>query len=122
MKDLRRKGRFGEDAAASFLEGRGYEIVARNWRCRWGEIDIVARDGDALVFVEVKSGFVGRFGAPVDWVTPAKRRRIAKAAREFLLAGGVDDAPVRFDVVTVDAATGRITHIVDAFRADEEPI
>ena len=78
------QGDAAEDRACRHLEGSGFTIVERNFRTRGGEIDIVARKGDALVFVEVRSREVSAFGTPEESVTPAKRRRIVGAARQYL--------------------------------------
>lgn len=114
-------GRHGESAAAAWLRLHGYLIVAQNWRCRAGEIDIVARDGGTLVFVEVKARTSRAAGLPEESVTPAKRRRLVRLARRFLLDNGLHDVPCRFDVVTVErgmAGVPAIRHHEAAFRAD----
>ena len=91
-----------EDAAARLLARHGLEIVARNYRTRLGEIDLVARDGATLVFVEVRSRASGRFGGALESVTAAKRRRLVAAARQYL-SRLRREPPCRFDVVTVEA-------------------
>lgn len=95
-------GREGEDAAVRFLEGEGYRIVARNVRFRHGEIDIVAEEGGALVFVEVKTRRSDRFGTAAEAVNGAKQRQLVGLASLYLsgLRGGAD-RPCRFDVVAV---------------------
>lgn len=110
------RGRIAEDLACRYLRERGYEIVERNWRARGGEIDVVARDGATLVFVEVKSRSHDGFGGPEAAVDPAKQRRMIVAARSFLGATGCD-LPVRFDVVAVVRGVARL--IRDAFQVDE---
>jgi putative endonuclease len=110
----RARGPRGEDAAAAWLAGRGYAILARNFRCRAGEIDIVAERNGAVAFVEVKS-WRGLGKADLEYaVGPRKRRRLQLAARHFLagkpqLAGRA----LRFDVVLL--CGGRIEHLEDAF-------
>ena len=94
-------GKIGEDLAVQELERRGYAIVARRYRRRSGEIDIVARDGVTLVFVEVKARETHDFGGGVDSVTRLKRRRIADMAQDFLVRTRQIDCPCRFDVVSV---------------------
>jgi putative endonuclease len=84
------------------LERRGYEILARRYRSRFGEIDIVARSGDAVVFIEVKTRAGDEFGGGAAAVTPWKQRRIAQMAVDYLSRHGLHDRPCRFDVVTVD--------------------
>lgn len=94
--------RRGEDAAAAFLERIGMTIEARNWRSASGELDIVARDGDALVFVEVKTRRSERAGTAEEAVSPAKQRRIVRLARAYLSSDAAEhDGHVRFDVVAI---------------------
>ena len=98
-------GRYGEDVAARHLAAAGLIVLARNWRCREGEIDIIAQDGAALVVCEVKTRRGVGFGTPLDAVTPAKAARLRRLASRWLseqrteAAGGY--AEVRFDVVSV---------------------
>ena len=100
-------GRWAEDDACDLLRGLGYSIVARNWAFRGGELDIVARDGDTLVFVEVKSRSGSGFGGPEAAVNLAKRRRIVSAARAFLACTEAD-LPARFDVVAWEGDDVRV--------------
>lgn len=114
-------GRRGEDAAARFLERRGYDIVARNWTCFAGEADIVARDRQAVVFVEVKTRSGYAKGMPAEAVDAAKRDRYERIAAAFLAEHDVVDVPVRFDVVsivTVAPDRAMIRHHIDAFGAE----
>jgi len=106
-------GAEAEKRACLLLKKRGYEIVARNWRCRYGEIDIIARDGRTLVFVEVKARSGEGFGGPCGAVDAAKQRRIAATSALFLQETGCE-LPARFDVVTF--ASGSPTLYRDAFR------
>ena len=77
MTDARRAfGQAGEDRAAAWYRAHGYEVLARNWRCREGELDLVVRRGRTLVFVEVKARRTDRFGIPAEAVTPTKQRRL----------------------------------------------
>jgi putative endonuclease len=99
-------GHLGEELACAELRRRGYEILARRYRTRHGEIDIVAREGPTIVFVEVKARIGNEFGGAADAVTPWKQRRITKMAMDFLARNRLDDGPCRFDVVTVDLAQG----------------
>jgi putative endonuclease len=94
-------GRFGEDVAAARLVEGGLEIVARNWRCRDGELDIVARDGDVLVFCEVKTRSGDRFGTAAAAVVPRKAARVRRLAAQWLREHDHARSPIRFDVVTV---------------------
>lgn len=111
-------GDAGEQAAAEHLEGAGYVILARKYRVRPGEIDIVAARGGTLVFVEVKTRRDNSFGTPAAAVTAHKQRKIAAAAWCYLKQNGKTDAPCRFDVMEVwlgGAAKPRINHIENAF-------
>jgi putative endonuclease len=95
-------GRRGEDLAHRFLRRQGFTVVAPNYRSRAGsEIDLVARDKDTLVFVEVKSRATEEFGTPDRAVDPEKRAQIERAAREYARRAGVDWGAVRFDIVNV---------------------
>jgi putative endonuclease len=106
-------GRAGEDAAAAWYERRGYTVVARNWRCREGELDLVVTDGRHLVFVEVKTRATDRFGLPAEAVTLAKQRRLRGLAARFLANTGARASRLRFDVVAILA--GRLEVIEGAF-------
>jgi putative endonuclease len=94
-------GKKAEEAAVDHLKRRGYRILEKNYRTPLGEIDIVAMDGDTLVFVEVKAKKTGRFGHPKEAVTAAKQRRISMAALVYLKSVGKVEHRARFDVVTL---------------------
>lgn len=94
-------GRQGEDLAAAWLAEAGYRIIERNYRCLFGEIDIVAQDGDTLVFVEVKSRRSGAFGAPELAVGIEKQRKISRISLHYLAEKGWSHRPARYDVVAV---------------------
>ena len=94
-------GKIGESLAVYHLKEKGYRILEQNHRNKLGEIDIIARDGESLVFVEVKSRRSDRFGSPKWAVTPAKQRKISMAALTYLKATGQLQAKARFDVVIV---------------------
>lgn len=96
-----RLGAAGEDLAAEWYRRAGYEVVARNWRCRDGELDLIVRSPDTLVFCEVKTRTSDRFGLPAEAVTPAKQRRIRTLAAQYLRTEGQAVPGVRFDVVSV---------------------
>lgn len=111
-------GKLGEDLATVELWHQGYAILARRYRTRYGEIDIVAQDGETIVFVEVKARRSDRFGTAAESVTPWKQRRIAAMALDYLAWSGRMDAPCRFDVVAIDGvASDKVTiqHIKSAF-------
>jgi putative endonuclease len=114
-------GLAGEAAAESRLRKDGLEIVARGFRTRCGEIDLIARDGCVVVFVEVKTRTGEAFGRPAEAVTARKRRRIARVASLFLARSGWADRPCRFDVVEVVpvGTRWRVTRIADAFRSGD---
>ena len=121
MTEVRKNlGESGEELACRELGERGYAIVARRYRTRHGEIDIIARDGDTIVFVEVKLKTTGEFGAAVESVTPWKQRRVAAMAVDYLARNRLTDCPCRFDVVAIDLlerGAPRITVIKSAFDA-----
>jgi len=96
-----RTGRAGEDAAACHLEERGYKLLERNYRCRAGEIDIVALDGGVLCFVEVKARGIGAYGGGLEAVENRKQGRIRRAAQGYLARFGGRPPACRFDVVEV---------------------
>jgi putative endonuclease len=100
-------GKTGEDLACAELERRGYAILARRYRRRGGEIDIIARDGQTMVFIEVKAREGHDFGEAVEAVTAFKRRRIAELAADYMARGRRPDCPCRFDVVSIHFESGR---------------
>lgn len=110
-------GEAGEEVAAAWLQEQGYSIVARRFRCRAGEVDIIARQGSFWVFVEVKTRRSGRFGPPAEAVTWSKQQRLARTAQYWLLCQGLDDVPCRFDVLEVLLMNSppKVHHIPDAF-------
>lgn len=115
-------GREGEARAERYLLNLGYGLLARRFRLRNGEIDLVMEDRSTVVFVEVRRRGSPRGGDPLESVGPRKRARIIRAARVFLAMRRLHDRPCRFDVVAVrdeDAGRPSIEHVVDAFRADE---
>lgn len=102
MSDSRQSlGQNGEKIAADFLQGRGYTILVRNYRRRTGEIDIIAREGEMLVFIEVKTRSGKAYGSPAAAITPRKQRQISRTAQYYLAEQDLFDTPARFDVVTV---------------------
>jgi putative endonuclease len=97
-------GLAGEQAACAELERRGYQILARRYRTRAGEVDVIARDGATVVFVEVKTRAGDAYGGGAAAVTWQKRQRLARVAIEFLARYGSSNVPCRFDVVVVTPA------------------
>ena len=117
--NTRTLGSFGEEEAARFLRRKGYRIVERNFRCRFGEIDIIARKRNILAFVEVKLRRDSRFAEAREFVTRSKQQRILASAQLYLAAHPEDVQP-RFDVVEVYAPEGEkgkvtVEHLEDAF-------
>ena len=111
-------GNHGERIAAAYLTDAGLLLLDRNWRCREGELDIVARDGDALVFCEVKTRRGVGFGHPVEAVTVTKQRRLRTLAQRWLAAHEEHAPELRFDVVGVlvrPQAPAVVTHLRAAF-------
>ena len=99
-------GKTGEDLACAELERRGYAIVARRYRRQYGEVDIIARDGPTLVFVEVKLRVGRRFGAGGEAVTWLKQRRLIAVAQDFVARHRLAGCPCRFDVVSIEIQGG----------------
>jgi putative endonuclease len=110
-------GKIGEDLACDELDRRGYAILARRYRTRFGEIDIVARDGETIVFVEVKARESHEFGGSAAAVTPLKQQKVANMAVDYLARWRLTNVPCRFDVVAIDFDEGRpeITVYPNAF-------
>ena len=116
-----RLGRAGEAAAEALLAGKGFTVLARNYRTRGGEVDLVCQDGETLVFVEVKTRGAGSLARPDQAVTAAKRGRLVRAAAAFLSERDLWDRPCRFDVVAVTASGKALTaaHLPDAFILED---
>lgn len=114
-RNTRETGRKYEDVAVDYLEGRGYDILERNYRCPYGEIDVIARSGSYLVFLEVKYRGSTAYGSPGEAVDRRKQRRISRAALCYYGRHGYEqEVPCRFDVIGVDGR-GEISHIENAF-------
>jgi len=112
---MKKLGNDAEELAAAYLAGNGYEIVSRNWRCSKGEIDIVAKDGDTLVFIEVKARLSVRCGRPEEAVTRSKQERLRTLALCFINVTGRSAAYYRFDVMALNPRENEVTLIKDAF-------
>ncbi len=108
-----RLGAVGETLAVRHYERHGFEVLARNWRCRSGELDLVVRRESLIVFVEVKSRSSLAFGHPAESVTTAKQQRLRRLAQQWLQHSGCRAAELRFDVVAVTG--GRLEVFVAAF-------
>jgi putative endonuclease len=115
MNKGHRAGQWGEEIACEYLRNQGYEIIERNWHSRFGEVDIIAREGDTLVFVEVKVRTGPGFGGPEAALNTRKRKRITATARAYL--SEVDaDLPVRFDFVALIGEKVKLYR--DAFQVE----
>lgn len=117
-----RMGKLGEAEAVAELERLGYRVLARRYSCRGGEADVVARDGETVAFVEVKARTTLNRGLPREAVGPPKQRRLALAAAHFCAERGIEDRPLRFDVVEVVVLNGQVTTIEvikDAFVPED---
>lgn len=118
-RDTRRLGNFGEAAAAAHLTRQGYHLLERQWRCTAGEIDLVARQGEQLVFVEVRTRRGGSYGSPEESITSDKQTRLIALAYAYLAAHDLEETtPWRIDVVAVEVDSGgrvcRLNHLIHA--------
>lgn len=115
--DKIRTGELGEDIAVNYLKSAGYGIIERNYRCVFGEIDIVARDGGILVFVEVRSRKTDRYGEPGESIGLNKKMKISKVALNYLKGNSLQGCKARFDVVTVKMSScgNKVELIKNAF-------
>jgi putative endonuclease len=119
-------GREGEAAARAYLERRGVRILVQNFRCAAGEIDLIGRTRDTLVFIEVKTRTSEAFGPPQLAVHLKKQRQIVRAAQWFLAEQRLPEVPCRFDVVAVTLSSGEgraaVDWVQDAFPAEGAPV
>jgi putative endonuclease len=109
--ERRAVGAYGERLAERHLTEQGLVVLARNWRCGDGELDLILRDGDDLVFCEVKTRRGDRFGSPAEAIGPAKVRRLRRLAARWLAESGLHPREVRFDVVAVLARPRGAAHV-----------
>ncbi len=112
-------GRKGENLAADYLKQHGFSIVMRNYRQKTGEIDIIARDGDCLVFVEVKTRNSVQYGMPYEAVTPRKQMQISRTALDYLTRNKLADQAARFDIISIlikKDGKADIEHLPDCFE------
>jgi putative endonuclease len=119
MDNRQATGRKAEDIAAEFLRDRGMEVVARNFRCRLGEIDLIGQEGGTVVFVEVKSRSRPGRGLPQEAVSREKQRRLTRLAQWYLKEMRMERQSARFDVIAVTWVSGvpEVTWIANAFEA-----
>jgi putative endonuclease len=110
-------GRYGEDRAAIFLQDRGYVIIERNWRSRTGEIDLIAREKDRLVFVEVKTRNGSGFGHPFEAITAEKMARMRRLVADWCATKQISGIKVRLDAISVLISGGRVSieHLKEVF-------
>ncbi len=111
-----RLGKWGEDTAARFLKDKGYLILETNYRCRWGEIDIVAVDEGQIVFVEVRTRKGNAFGTPEESITHAKRRRMVVTAQTYLRERGQEGLDWRVDLVAIRLGSRQRLESVEHIR------
>ncbi|MFZ3036601.1 MAG: YraN family protein [Rugosibacter sp.] len=116
MTSQQKTGAAGEAAAAAYLQQQGLAIVARNFRVRGGELDLICKEKNVTVFIEVRLRSHANFGGAAASITASKRRRIILAAQHWLTQYHLHDAPCRFDCVLIDS--GQLEWIRDAFTAD----
>lgn len=116
MKKSLDRGIKGEASAASFLRANGYQIVAKNYRWGGGEIDIIARDGESLVFIEVKLRSSHAYGLPEETLIPSKRNKLIRTAQRYLLEHPTN-LDLRFDVVAISKGKARL--VKNAFTLEE---
>ena len=119
MDNKHKTGQEGQAAAEKYLQGKGYTILARNYRAKTGEVDLVVKDGAYIVFVEVKYRKSLKYGFPREAVGHAKQQRIVSTALHYLATHRLTESDIRFDVVEVLEQHGRLyaSHIQDAFMA-----
>ncbi|MGB9701729.1 MAG: YraN family protein [Candidatus Kapaibacteriota bacterium] len=99
-------GKDGEAQAVEYLENIGYSIIKQNFHFgQTGEIDIIAKDGDTLVFVEVKARNSDKYGSPLQSITPAKQKKIVNVAKGYLMINNIINTEIRFDVIAIDKST-----------------
>lgn len=123
-QETKELGKKGERAAAEFLKRQGFELVEQNWKCSYGEVDIVALDGVQLVFVEVKTRKSLKAGIPEEAITPAKQKRYLKCARVYSTRNeqGLEFESIRFDAVAIYALNDEralLRYVRDAFRDED---
>ena len=111
-------GQKGENLAVAYLQNLGYKVLERNYRCKLGEVDIIALDNDTLVFIEVRTRSSLDFGLPQESINRRKRHQISKVALEYMTRKKLKNTPARFDVVAVSLEPGKekVDLIKDAFE------
>jgi putative endonuclease len=121
MEDTKRaRGVRGEDLAVAYLKKKGYKVIERNYRCQWGEVDLIARHKGTLIFVEIKSRSSSDFGLPQDAVDRFKQEKLIQAAKAYMAEHHLQETiPARFDVVAIQLTPSgpEMELIKDAFQA-----
>ncbi len=118
-KNKRKTGSYGEDLASTFLKKLGYQIIERNYHYGHGEIDIIAKDGAELVFVEVKYRNNLNYGPPENSITPKKKNQIRKVSAAYLAERDLNNQPCRIDVITILKLPGKealLNHYLNAIN------
>ena len=110
------RGRNFESRAADFYIQQGYEILERNWQAGHKEIDLIARQGDVVAFIEVKSSHGVAFGHPAEWVTRAKIKKLIAAASQYIVENKIEGCDFRFDVITFEG--DKMEHFPNAFQVE----
>ncbi len=120
MNKNRTLGIYGEDIAVKYLEAKGYAILTTNYRCKMGEIDIIAADGNTIVFIEVKTRSTDKYGQPREFVNHSKQNKIIKTALHYIVNKNLTDYMSRFDIVDIlvdkNGRSNNITLIKNAFE------
>ncbi len=121
LSPQQQRGLWGEKTAACYLKKKGFKILVHRYRCKFGEIDLVARQDETLVFIEVKTRGSSSYGDPSQAVTPEKQKHISRVALDYLRRLNHPQIPVRFDVVEIVDSNGHIEchHIENAFPLSE---
>lgn len=113
-------GNYGEELALTYLEDKGYKIISRNFRNKYGEIDLICKFKDLLIFIEVKSRFSSLYGSPQEAVTYFKQKQILKLCKLYIMKNKLYNLNCRFDVIEIHFNINHdlysINHIIDAFR------
>jgi len=117
-------GHWGESHARRYLEGKGYTVSATNYRCRWGEVDIVAQHGEEIVFIEVRTRRGAAFGTPEESVTATKSKRLAATAQHYLESNGLEQSQWRIDLVSIHLDVAgkllEVNHLENALEVQGE--
>jgi len=111
-------GQAGEEKACKYLKKDGYKIIEKNFACKYGEIDIIARDKDVLCFIEVKSRKGTDYGLPEEFVDKRKQQKLIKTSLVYTISKINNETDKRFDIVSVDLSSGECRNIKNAFEVD----